>query len=379
MNALITLNSVFPINVGGKTSGGIEVYAVNVAEYLATKLGWSVDVISSKDSTSSVEGVNMIRLSADATKTRVARGERVDKFDWKDYMNVVNTLAIDQYDLILVCNHYVPLLQFLNDHAKGKVIIQYNQILPRWKDCKDLCVAMEGMPNVIQAAISDLICLKWNELGGRYFYLPYGFIDKFTGNLDTLIDYRRISMACRIIAEKNPRKLIRMIRQFNKTSKSHDIVGDIVGHGDKGTKYYDSTIELSGEDVGVRPEYSGDNVKWINYLSENTPIVISLAHIEALGITPIEAFMCGLPCYCVWSPLSAVSETISRGSFIYRNDHFIVTELGAIALQEKYFKEMVEYCINNDPFDRSVIRKHFEDNYTIDSHINNLLRITNND
>jgi len=380
MRALITLNSVFPIHVGGATSGGIEVYAINVAEALAKK-SWVVDIVCSKDSTTQVENVNIIKLGVDATKTREARGEHNVRFNWKDYMNVIENLDITSYDLIIVNNHYLPLVQYLNDHASGKCIIHYNQILPIWKDCLPLVPKINDMKNVHQCAISDLICNSWNKLGCNYHYLPYGFIDKFNGDLNGEINYGIFTMSCRIIPEKNPLKLHEVINGFKKKygNTNASIRGRIIGVGDINNKYYQSVVKASdegGDDFYIDKEHSGDNYKWIQYLDEIRPIVISLARIEALGITPIEAMMCGLPCYTIKNEKSAVSETLFRDmTNIIGKDNYKLTMLGGVADNMSGLIDMIYDCIDLKPFDRYNIRNYFLTHYSMENHINNLLKL----
>ena len=365
--ALILINSSIPVNVGGNTAGGVEVYVATLSQALST-IGWNVDIIASSDSTSIINNVNIIKLNVESTVSKMRNGKTAS-FDWNYYLNLVNSLDIDSYDLIHVDNHYLPLLRLLNNRVSSKKIVNYYQILPRWKSCSDYATEAQKMENVYHLAISDLIKSKWGELGIDLTYFPYGFIDGMTG-MPKEIDYNHFVISARIVPEKK-------VDLFAKLFKQIKTKGTIIGY-DTGHPHTAKLLKALEENEYViwNKKYSGSQALLYSYLSRYNPIMTSLATIEALGITPIEGFMFGLPCVTIVRPQSAISETISRGDELYNhNNEFILTSLGGYASDDKSFVKMIQYIQESKPFDPVKIRKHWLGNYDIASHVTKLLRL----
>lgn len=365
--ALILINSSIPVNVGGNTAGGVEVYVATLSQALSN-IGWNVDIIASSDSTSIINNVNIIKLNVESTVSKMRNGKTAS-FDWNYYLNLVNSLDIDSYDLIHVDNHYLPLLRLLNNRVSSKKIVNYYQILPRWKSCSDYATEAQKMENVYHLAISDLIKSKWGELGIDLTYFPYGFIDGMTG-MPKEIDYNHFVISARIVPEKK-------VDLFAKLFKQIKTKGTIIGY-DTGHPHTAKLLKSLEENEYViwNKKYSGSQALLYSYLSRYNPIMTSLATIEALGITPIEGFMFGLPCVTIVRPQSAISETISRGDELYNhNNEFILTSLGGYASDDKSFAKMIQYIQEFKPFDPVKIRMHWLSNYDIVSHVTKLLRL----
>lgn len=365
--ALFFINSSIPIYPGGNTAGGVEVFVATLATALAN-IGWTCDIVASKDSKSYISGVNIIPLNVDSTVLKMRNGHTAS-FDWKYYMELTKSLNVDSYDLIHVDNHYLPLLKYLNDNVSSKKIVNYYQILPRWGDCRQYATEAQKMENVYHLAISDLIKSKWGELGIDLTYFPYGFIDGMTG-MPKEIDYNHFVISARIVPEKK-------VDLFAKLFKQIKTKGTIIGY-DTGHPHTAKLLKaLEGNEYVIwNKKYSGSQALLYSYLSRYNPIITSLATIEALGITPIEGFMFGLPCVTIVRPQSAISETISRGDELYNhNNEFILTSLGGYASDDKSFAKMIQYIQEFKPFDPVKIRMHWLSNYDIVSHVTKLLRL----
>lgn len=365
--ALFFINSSIPIYPGGNTAGGVEVFVATLATALAN-IGWTCDIVASKDSKSYISGVNIIPLNVDSTVLKMRNGHTAS-FDWKYYMELTKSLNVDSYDLIHVDNHYLPLLKYLNDNVSSKKIVNYYQILPRWGDCRQYATEAQKMENVYHLAISDLIKSKWGELGIDLTYFPYGFIDGMTG-IPKEIDYNHFVISARIVPEKK-------VDLFAKLFKQIKTKGTIIGY-DTGHPHTAKLLKALEENEYViwNKKYSGSQALLYSYLSRYNPIMTSLATIEALGITPIEGFMFGLPCVTIVRPQSAISETISRGDELYNhNNEFILTSLGGYASDDKSFAKMIKYIQEFKPFDPVKIRMHWLSNYDIASHVTKLLRL----
>lgn len=365
--ALILINSSIPVNVGGNTAGGVEVYVATLSQALSN-IGWNVDIIASSDSTSIINNVNIIKLNVESTVSKMRNGKTAS-FDWNYYLNLVNSLDIDSYDLIHVDNHYLPLLRLLNNRVSSKKIVNYYQILPRWKSCSDYATEAQKMENIYHLAISDLIKSKWGELGIDLTYFPYGFIDGMIG-LPKEIDYNHFVISARIVPEKK-------VDLFAKLFKQIKTKGTIIGY-DTGHPHTAKLLKVLEENeyVSWAKEFSGSQMLLYSFLNKHNPIMTSLATIEALGITPIEGFMFGLPCVTIVRPQSAISETISRGEELYNhNNEFIITSLGGYAADEKSFAKMIQYIKEFKPFDPVKIRMHWLSNYDIASHVTKLLKL----
>lgn len=376
---LITANPIFPINVGGKNMGGMEVYVNNLAIAFAD-MGYDVDVIGSKESTSAHQRVNMLNLTQlSINERRKTEGNQIG-INWTDYKNLLMSLDIDSYELICVNSTSTAMLQYLNDHVTSKKIVYYVQVLPRWAVCKKDVIAINKMQNVHQKVISTLEETSWNDIGGHFSYLPYGFNDTSTVVRDD-INYHYLAMCARLIREKGAHKLIDILKnQPDWETEGKGFTGHIVGFG-VGDKYW-TGLEAKmakAKNIRYRDDLSGDNSKWIKFLCEEKPCVVSMASIEALGITPIEAFMCGCPCFCIQTKASAISETISRActpeNRIEVDDQFYITPVGGVAVDEKAFIRMIEWCVKIRPFNSKLIREYFKDTYSMSTHISNLLNL----
>lgn len=365
--ALFFINSSIPIYPGGNTAGGVEVFVATLATALSDA-GWTCDIVASKDSKSYIEGINIIPLNVDSTVLKMRNGHTA-AFDWKYYMQLTKSLDVDSYDLIHVDNHYLPLLKYLNDNVSSKKIVNYYQILPRWGSCKEYATEAQKMKNVHNLAISDLIKSKWGELGIELTYFPYGFIDGMLEPYDE-IDFNHYIISARIVPEKK-------VDLFAKLFKQLKTKGTIIGY-DTGHPHTAKLLKaLEGNEyVSWDKGFSGSQILLYSFLNEYRPIMTSLATIEALGITPIEGFMFGLPCVTIMRPQSAISETIFREDTIYNhNNKFILTSLGGVAADDKAFGKMIEYIKEFKPFDPIKIRHHWVDNYHILSHVQRLLKL----
>lgn len=379
--ALITINSTYPIHVGGKVYGGIEVYVSGLAEYLST-LNWEVDIVCSCDSTSTIRGVNIVKLGTKSTKLLESEGIIVTKFNWKDYYDTLNSLKLDEYNLIVINTHNKGILDILYSNSSERCkIIQYIHNLPRWKDTREYASILNNYDRLHKYGVSDLTCSQWNRLGAGLKYLPIGLLDKSklesNEEFNSTINLNLLAMVSRVIPAKNPDKLIKIVEKF-KGSVTGVLSGVI-----ENNKYSKSLAEKFNkcEFCSILPEISGDNYLWIDYIRVNNPILVTLSSIESLGFTPIEAFMCGLPCLAIYSDQSAVSETILRGTKDneyfelgdFKVNGFIINGLGGIASDENNFVKMLKYIQDNWKFNRSYLRNHYLENYSMDNHLNLIL------
>lgn len=373
MKILITVNTIYDIHVGGANLGGMEVYACNLAEGFA-KFGWDVDIIGTINSTSSVGKVRVIKTPDVSIKSRWDKGEKQIGINWKNYLDTLKSLDLDSYDLISINSTSTAVAKYINSEVASKKVVYYMQVLPRWAVCKKDVVEFNKMENMFQKTISDLQVKRWNEIGGKFEYLPYGFID--SSNFDSsenkdIINTSKVAICARLIKEKGAHLLPKL------KSLNPDLEIDVIGLGE-GSYFSKLRTDLAKSGITYREDISGNNSKWINYLMTERPMVISLANIEALGITPIEAFMCGLPCITLHSVDSAVSETILRGDVTYRYhfdnyDRFTLTTLGGVAYTMEGLSKMIDYVMHYNKFNSSVIRQHYLDYYTMNEHINRLI------
>lgn len=385
MKNILVIDSPFmATHIGGTSFGGIEVY-VDTFVRCAVSNGYKVTVVTTSDSTLSVEYVGKVTMLHTDSKSKqeinkINPGKKI-RFPYNEMTSIINTLNFNDFDLVLnncdkpVINRYLS-NKVIKDNYPRKVV-SYLHNPPIYRGSYESAQKFNKFCTNIQFVLNSVFNFNsWKKITDndelKELNMRLNFNPLKVNNRNLLatngFNNRNLLAVGRIVKHKG------LINLKNLANKYPDINCHIIGSiGD------DTYNDLNdNKPNNLHFHLNLNNEEKIKLIYELKGWICSFSCDETYGISAAEGFEMGLPLLVIDINNTNIPYFIKFHENVTELKDSYVCPLG-ICMKKGYFKPEDIYKKLDMCFDQSVIKNNFDSNFCMNlDHITKFIEISNN-